>query len=81
MDTDGNWQYMYLCQLINSKPVSTALVSTACRLAYTELQKCMLLYEAIEDERAEVCFVFHNAQSVLHFPLENIASEIVLRRC
>jgi len=32
----------------------------------------MLLYEAIKDESAELCFVFHN---VLDFPLEN---EIVL---
>ena len=33
-----NWQFSMLCQLINSK-----LVSTACSLAltYTELQKCM----------------------------------------
>ena len=35
----------------------------------------MLLYEAIENEKAKVCFVFHNAHSVLYFPLDSIAPE------
>ena len=44
----------------------------------------MLLYEAIEDERAEVCFVFRNAHSVLHvhiFSTGQIAPEKALHRC
>ena len=39
---------------------------------------CLLLYEAIEDEMAEVCFVLHNAHSV---PLVNIAPGKAFRRC
>ena len=30
-----------------------------------------LLYEAMQDESAELCFIFHSAHSVLYFPLEN----------
>ena len=41
-----------------------------------------LLYEAIQDESAELCFIFRSARSVLYFPLENIVPEILLRiRC
>ena len=35
-------------------------------------------YEAIQDESAELCFIFPNARSVLYFPLEIIIPEIVL---
>jgi len=38
-----------------------------------------LLYEAILDESAELCFIFRSARSVLYFPLENIVPEILLR--
>ena len=38
----------------------------------------LLLYEAIEDEMAEVCFVLYNAHSV---PLVNIAPGKAFRRC
>ena len=30
-----------------------------------------LLYEATQVESAELCFIFHNAHTVLYFPLEN----------
>jgi len=41
-----------------------------------------LLYEAIQDESTELCFIFCSARSVLYFPLENIVPEILLRiRC
>ena len=41
-----------------------------------------LLYEAMQDESAELCFIFHSTHSVLYFPLENIVPEILLRiRC
>ena len=30
-----------------------------------------LLYEAMQDESTELCFIFHSAPSVLYFPLEN----------
>jgi len=41
-----------------------------------------LLYEAIQDESAELCFIFRSARSVLYFPLENIVPVILLRiRC
>jgi len=36
------------------------------------------VYEAMQDERAKLCFTFHNAHSALYFPLENIILEIVL---
>jgi len=36
------------------------------------------LYEAIQDESAELCFIFRSACSVLYFPLENIVPEILL---
>jgi len=40
------------------------------------------LYEAIQDESAELCFIFRSARSVLYYPLENIVPEILLRiRC
>ena len=40
------------------------------------------LYEAIQDESAKLCFIFHSVQGVLYFPLENIVPEIVLHiRC
>jgi len=29
-----------------------------------------LLYEAMQDESAELCFIFRRARSVLYFPLE-----------
>jgi len=29
-----------------------------------------LLYETMQDESAELCFIFHNAHSVLYFSLE-----------
>jgi len=36
----------------------------------------------MQDESAEVCFIFRSAHSVLYFPLENIAREILLHiRC
>ena len=36
----------------------------------------------MQDESAEVCFVFRSAHSVLYFPLENIVPEILFRiRC
>jgi len=42
----------------------------------------LLLYEAMQDESATLCFIFHSAHSVLYFPLENIVPEILLRiRC
>ena len=28
----------------------------------------LLLYEAMQDESAELCFIFHSAHSVLYFP-------------
>jgi len=38
------------------------------------VQQCMkLLYEA------KLCFIFPNARSELHFPMENIVPKIVLR--
>jgi len=41
-----------------------------------------LLYEAMQDESAELCFIFCGARSVLYIPLENIVPEILLRiRC
>jgi len=41
-----------------------------------------LLYEAIQDESAELCFIFHSTRSVLYFPLESIVLEILFRiRC
>ena len=41
-----------------------------------------LLYEAMQDESAELCFIFHSTRSMLYFPLENIVPEILLRiRC
>ena len=43
------------------------------------LLKTSLLYEAIQDESAELCFIFRSACSVLYFPLENIVPEILLR--
>ena len=39
----------------------------------------LLLYEAIRDESAKLCFIFRNVHSVQYFPLENIVLEIVLR--
>jgi len=30
--------------------------------------KLQLLYEAMQDESAELCFIFHSARSVLYFP-------------
>ena len=36
------------------------------------------LYEAIQDESAKLCFIFHSVQGVLYFHLENIVPEIVL---
>jgi len=42
----------------------------------------LLLYEAMQDESAELCFIFRSTHSVLYFPLENIVSEILLHiRC
>jgi len=42
----------------------------------------ILLYEAMQDESTELCFIFRSAHSVLYFPLENIVPEILLRiRC
>jgi len=38
-----------------------------------------LLYEAIQNESAEVCLIFHNAHSMLR--IENIILEIVLCIC
>jgi len=36
----------------------------------------------MQDESAELCFIFHSARSVLYFPLANIVPEILLRiRC
>jgi len=32
----------------------------------------------IQDESVKLCFIFHNVQSVLYFPLENTELEIVL---
>jgi len=32
----------------------------------------------MQDKSAELCFIFHSAHSVLYFPLENIAPEILL---
>jgi len=41
-----------------------------------------LLYEAMQEESAELCFIFCSARRVLYFPLENIVPEILLRiRC
>ena len=34
-----------------------------------------LLYEAIQYDSAELCFIFHNVHSVLYFLLENIVLE------
>jgi len=31
------------------------------------------LFEAIQDESAKLCFIFHNVDSVLYFPGENVA--------
>ena len=46
------------------------------------MQYVYLLYEAIQDESAELCFIFRSTRSVLYFPLENIVPEILLRiRC
>jgi len=39
----------------------------------------VLLYEAMQDESAELCFIFRSTHSVLCFPLENIVPEILLR--
>jgi len=36
------------------------------------------LYEAIQDESVELCFIFHIQHSVLYLPKENIVPEIVL---
>jgi len=33
----------------------------------------------MQDESAELCFIFRSARSVLYFPLENIVPEILLR--
>ena len=33
----------------------------------------------MQDESAELCFSFHDAYSVLYFPVQNIVLEIVLR--
>jgi len=33
----------------------------------------------MQDESAELCFVFRSTRSVLYFPLENIVPEILLR--
>jgi len=41
-------------------------------------QYTSLLYEAIQDESVELCFIFHSARSVLYFPLTNIVPEIML---
>jgi len=36
----------------------------------------------MQDESAELCFIFLSTHSVLYFPLENIVPEILLRiRC
>ena len=41
-----------------------------------------LLYEAMQDESAKLCFIFRSAHSVLYIPLENIVPEILLHiRC
>ena len=55
-------------------------LNTLC--VYTDLNcnQC-LLYEAMQDESAELCFIFHSTHSVLYFPLENIVPEILLRIC
>ena len=37
-----------------------------------------LLYEAMQDESTELCFIFRSTRSVLYFPLENIVPEILL---
>ena len=36
------------------------------------------MHEAMQDESAELCFIFRSACSVLYFPLENIVPEILL---
>jgi len=40
--------------------------------------KLSLLHEAMQDESAELCFIFRSARSVLYFPLENIVSENIV---
>jgi len=39
---------------------------------------CVLLYEAIQDESAELYFIFRSARSVLYFP-PTAASHLALR--
>jgi len=48
-------------------------------MAACTVQSILLLYEAIQHESAELCFIFRSACSVLYFPLENIVPEILLR--
>jgi len=41
-----------------------------------------LLYEAMQDENAKLCFTFRSGHSVLNFSPENIVPEVLLRiRC
>jgi len=42
---------------------------------YVTYSYCMKI---IQDESVKLCFIFHNVQSVLYFPLENTELEIVL---
>ena len=39
----------------------------------------LLLYEAMQDESAKLCFIFRSTHSVLYFPQENKVPEILLR--
>lgn len=43
--------------------------------------KQQLQCETIKDESAELCLIFHNVNSVLYFPPENVVPEIVLCIC
>jgi len=75
---------MAFCVQLRPTPLPPLGGESGTETLYRLLLTCSgkLLYEAMQDESAELCFIFRSAHSVLYYPLENVVPEILLRiRC